>query len=199
MFCFRILVHNGCTPVGCVLIQVLNLWGADVTTICYKRAIPVAKALGANQIITIPETNATENGSLEKQLELYSAFDVIFYTKDYSAITENQLRKFCNTNGRFISTLPPVLASDSYGLLMGPIFAVYVRIKCFLQRVLSNEIGDFGETHVCYAILEQLTKMVENGELQTVVDKVYHPQDIELALRHIMSSESIGSTVITFR
>lgn len=68
-----------------------------------------------------------------------------------------------------------------------------------LQRIMSSEIGDFGETHVCYAILEQLTKMVENGELQTVVDKVYHPQDIELALRHITSSESIGSTVITFR
>lgn len=65
--------------------------------------------------------------------------------------------------------------------------------------MLSSEIGDFGEIHVCYAVLEQLTRLVESGELQTVVDKVYHPQDIELALRHIMSAESIGSTVITFR
>lgn len=159
----------------------------------------MAKALGANQIITIPESNPADNGDLEKQLELYSGFDVIFYTKDCPAITQNQLRGFCGENGGFISTLPPVLASDSFGLFMGPIFAAYVRIKCFLQRVLSNEIGDFGETHVCYAILEQLSRMVENGELQTVVDKVYHPQDIELALRHIVSSESIGSTVITFR
>lgn len=184
---------------GCVLIQVLKLWGAETVTTCYKRAIPVAKALGTNHIITIPENPSDENDALEKQLEPYIGFDVIFYTKDCPAITQTQLRKFCNENGNFISTLPPVLASDSYGLLMGPIFAAYVRIKCFLQRVLSNEIGDFGETHVCYAILEQLTKMVENGELQTVVDKVYHPQDIELALRHILSSDSIGSTVITFR
>lgn len=181
----------------------LKLWGANTSTTCCKRAIPVAKALGANQIITIPESTVTleENEiSLEKQLDLVSfEFDVIFYTKDCPAITEKQLKRFCNIDGNFISTLPPVLASDSYGLLMGPIFTAYVRIKCFLQKVLSNEIGDFGETHVCYAVLEQLTKMVENGELQTVVDKVYHPQDIELALRHIISSESIGSTVITFR
>lgn len=132
-------------------------------------------------------------------MDTHSGFDVIFYTKHCSAITEKQLRKFCNEKGTFVSTLPPVLASDSYGLLMGPLFTVYVRIKCFLQRILSSEVGDFGETHVCYAILEQLTKMVESGELQTVVDKVYHPQDIELALQHITSVQSIGSTVITFR
>lgn len=189
MFYFRILIHNGCTPVGCVLIQVLKLWEADTTTTCYKRAIPVARALGANEIITIPESN-------EEKVELQDKYHVIFYTKDCPTITETELRQLTDN---FVSTLPPVLASDSYGLLMGPIFAVYVRIKCFLQRVLSSEIGDFGETHVCYAVLEQLTKMVENGELQTVVDKVYHPQDVELALRHIVSSESIGSTVITFR
>lgn len=135
-------MHNGCTPVGCVLLQVLKLWGADITTTCYKRAIPVAKALGANSILVIPEqvdstakstTETVPNGSLEKQLELYSSFDAIFYTKDCSAITEKQLRTFCSENGFFVSTLPPTLASDSYGLIMGPIFDVYVRIKCFLQ------------------------------------------------------------------
>lgn len=60
-------------------------------------------------------------------------------------------------------------------------------------------MGDFGEYHICYVVLDQLNKLVESGDLQTVVDKVYHPQDIEIALRHIQSPESIGSTVITFR
>lgn len=134
-------MHNGCTPVGCVLTQILKLWGADVTTTCYRRAVPVAKALGSNTIIVISEENSTvkteadgtaPNGSLVKQLEQYSSFDTIFYTKECPLITEKDLRKFCES-GRFVSTLPPALASDSYGLLMGPIFHVYVRIKCFLQ------------------------------------------------------------------
>lgn len=136
-------MHVGCTPVGCVLLQVLKLWGADITTTCYKRAVPVAKALGANSILVIPEqveptAKSTTNGNLEKQLELYASFDAIFYTKDCSAITEKQLRAFCSENGFFVSTLPPTLASDSYGLIMGPIFDVYVRIKCFLQ--VSNSL-----------------------------------------------------------
>lgn len=132
-------MHSGCTPVGCVLIQILRIWNADVTTMCYKRALPVAKALGANSIVVIPEENLTaKNGSLEKQLELYSNFDVIFYTKDCPAVTETQLRKLCKDGGCFVSTLPPVLASDSYGLLMGPIFHFYVRLKCFLQVRFHN-------------------------------------------------------------
>lgn len=78
----------------------------------------------------VPET---QNGTLQKQLELCSAFDAIFYTKDCKAIRKKELKKFCSENGAFVSTLPPILASDSYGLFMGPIFSVYVRIKCFLQ------------------------------------------------------------------
>ncbi|KAF7277282.1 hypothetical protein GWI33_008810, partial [Rhynchophorus ferrugineus] len=34
--------------------------------------------------------------------------------------------------------------------------------------------------------------LVEDGVLQTVVDKVFPPRDIELALQHIQSPYSIG-------
>lgn len=65
--------------------------------------------------------------------------------------------------------------------------------------LFTNEIRGFGEPHVCYVMLDQLKNFVEDGVLQTVVDKVFHPQEIEIALRHIQSTESIGSSVVTFR
>lgn len=52
---------------------------------------------------------------------------------------------------------------------------------------------------MCFVTLDELADLVENGSLQTVVDKVFQPQDIEIALNHIQSYDSIGSTVITFR
>lgn len=43
----RVLVQDGCSPVGCVLTQLLRRWGAStVAATCSVRAVPVIKALG---------------------------------------------------------------------------------------------------------------------------------------------------------
>lgn len=42
----RILVQDGCSPVGCVLTQLTKKWGAYVTATCNVRSVPVIKALG---------------------------------------------------------------------------------------------------------------------------------------------------------
>lgn len=60
-------------------------------------------------------------------------------------------------------------------------------------------MNDFDETHLCYVTLDRLADFVEDGTLQTVVDKVFSPHDIEIALNHIQSPQSIGSTILTFR
>lgn len=59
--------------------------------------------------------------------------------------------------------------------------------------------NNFDETHLCHSTLDKLMEYVETGQLQTVVDKIYHPHDIEMALNHIQSPQAIGGTVITFR
>jgi NADPH:quinone reductase-like Zn-dependent oxidoreductase len=41
----------GCSPVGCILIQLARLWGAHVTATASLRAIPVAQALGAHDVV----------------------------------------------------------------------------------------------------------------------------------------------------
>lgn len=42
----RILIQDGCTPVGCVLTQLTQKWGAFVTATCNMRSVPVIRALG---------------------------------------------------------------------------------------------------------------------------------------------------------
>lgn len=46
--CFqkRVLIQDGCSPVGCVLTQLLQKWGAHVTATCHTRSMPVLKAIG---------------------------------------------------------------------------------------------------------------------------------------------------------
>lgn len=137
------LVHNGCTPVGCVLIQILKLWGSHITTTCYKRAVPVAKALGASDVIVIPENQTaktktdlevevTETKTLSKLLELHESFDVIFNTKDCEYNIVN-LEDYCTKDGIVVSTQLPHLSSDSYGFIRRSVFSFYVTTKCFFQ------------------------------------------------------------------
>ncbi|KAJ8948122.1 hypothetical protein NQ318_008475 [Aromia moschata] len=216
----RILVVGGCTPVGCVLIQLLKHWKAIVATTCYKKAVPVVKALGASEIITSSETPLNSpflettklesehisNNGLLKELEVRGdIYDVIIQTDNSMSL--EALSKYCKQSGAIISTLPPPLASDSCGFFSEIILSLYVQLKYELQAsichfhlvLLGLPINDFDETHLCYIMLDKLTEFVEDGYLQTVVDKVCVPEDIEQALNHIQSPQSIGSTIMTFR
>lgn len=69
----------------------------------------------------------------------------------------------------------------------------------YFQKLIGLPQNNFDETHLCYATLDTLTEYVENGQLQTVVDKIYQPHDVEMALHHIQSPQAIGNTIITFR
>lgn len=60
-------------------------------------------------------------------------------------------------------------------------------------------LDDYAEAHLCHATLDRLTELVEDGVLQTVVDKVFQPRDVEMALHYIQSAQSIGSSIVTFR
>lgn len=42
----KILIQDGCSPVGCVLTQLCKKWGARVTSTCHTRSAPVVNALG---------------------------------------------------------------------------------------------------------------------------------------------------------
>lgn len=157
-----------CTPVGCVLVQVLRLWNAHITATCYKRAVPVAKALGANEVIVIPENQTAKSKAdlnnhsysndnvVVKELELLDPFDVIFVTKDCQC-NEDDLRKLCSENGTIIKMLSTNLASDSYGFLMRFIFGLYVRCKCVLQVRLLTFVT-FGSLLFKFFVLEIVFK-----------------------------------------
>lgn len=123
---------------------------------------------------------------------------------------------FCAKNGVVVSTVAEQLLSDSCGFLSRVVLGGYVRLKILIQvciyfklyilpettlskNTLSWPSDDYDEAHLCCVTLDRLTKLVEDGVLQTVVDKVFAPKDIEIALSYIQSKQSIGSSIVTFR
>lgn len=142
----RILVHGGCTPVGCVLVQLLSQWKASVTVTCYRRALPVVHALGAADAIVIPEDftpsdkfdseiNVQEqNEVILKELENRGdSFDVIIQTERYFELTNKELSQFLKIDGTIFSTLPPEIESDSNGTFSNFLLWLYVNLRYKLQ------------------------------------------------------------------
>ncbi|XP_017781284.1 PREDICTED: reticulon-4-interacting protein 1 homolog, mitochondrial-like [Nicrophorus vespilloides] len=195
----KIFVQGGCTPVGCVLIQILKYWGANVTTTCFIRSLPVAKALGADDVIILEEseikTKAAVNiqlpeissNSLIKELELRDRFDVIINTRN-CGVSNLEFKQYCDY---LVSTLNSELTSDSYGFVLKSLLKAYIHIKCFVQKYRGCEIYDFGEIHMCHESLDKLNEFVDLGVIKPLIDKVFTPQDIDKALYHIQSTMSI--------
>ncbi|XP_026274240.1 reticulon-4-interacting protein 1 homolog, mitochondrial isoform X1 [Frankliniella occidentalis] len=183
----RVLVHCGSSPVGCVVTQLARLWGANVTVTCPARALTVCNALGADDTIVF------EEGPVDKQLATRKRFDVVFNT--LGAVVHESCLRFCNDDGIVVTTVATRIASDSYGFILGALYALWVKVQCL---VLKQERVAWGAVHLNSDTLNELARLVDNGQLQPVVDKIFSPRDVELAFQHTDSAQAIGKTVIRF-
>jgi len=57
----------------------------------------------------------------------------------------------------------------------------------------------WGAVHLNSETLGHLARLVENGHLQPVVDRICAPRDSEMAFQHADSAQAVGKTVIRFR
>lgn len=134
-FNYRIFLNGACTPVGCILLQILKIWGAELTTSCYKRSVPVAKALGATDLIVLAETDAvTEQvgNVIIKELKLKNSFDAIINTLDCN-LNSKDFQEFCLDRHAIICTLPKEFNSDNYMFVTSILFGCYVYTKSLVQ------------------------------------------------------------------
>ncbi|PSN38803.1 hypothetical protein C0J52_07903 [Blattella germanica] len=182
----RVLVHMGCSPVGCILIQLARLWGAHVTATASLRATPVAQALGAHDVVVCGEAD------VQKQLAIRDGFDVIFNTE--GSVAHEPCQNFCKPGGFVVTPEASKIRSDSFGFLFGTIYAFWIRFRCLVQGPAL-----WGSDNMGPAVLDRLAQLLEDGSLQPVVDKIFAPQDAELAFHHADSAEAIGKTIIRFR
>ncbi|XP_057327031.1 reticulon-4-interacting protein 1 homolog, mitochondrial-like [Microplitis mediator] len=189
----RILIYGGTTPVGCILIQLIKLWGGHVTVICKLESAKVIKALGADDIIPL------NNCDIYKELELHEKFHAIFCTED-RPVEYRFLKKHLTPHGSLVSTVPEYLASDSFGFVSGSLFAGCVRIKLLVQYMFGRSLNQWNEgAKIKSSYLEILRELVDADQLQSVVGAAFRPNHIEQALQHVVDPDAIGSTIIKFR
>ncbi|XP_014478782.1 PREDICTED: reticulon-4-interacting protein 1 homolog, mitochondrial-like [Dinoponera quadriceps] len=189
-----VFIYGGCTPIGCILTQLIKLWGGYVLTTCRRKAKPVMKTLGADDVIIIGEEN------IEQNLQLYYGFDAIFYTDSNEPFEERILRKYLKPNGSYVSTVPEQLTSDSLGFICETIFAGCVRIKLLVQYIFGFNVHQWNEgAKLNVAYLRVLRELVDAKQLQPVVGQVYTLNGFRRALSQVLDPNSIGSTIIMMK
>lgn len=187
----RILVLEGSTSIGCILIQLIKVWGSYVVTTGKKETSPILKALGADEVIDVDEHD------LLKELDLQDKFDAIFHTGGV-ILQRNILKKHLSYYGSYISTVPEYLISDHLGSVCGSIFSACVNLCLFVQFIFGLN-GNWKEgSKINTAYLQSLQKLADMNQLQPILDRVYGLDSIDQALTHITEGNTIGSTVIKF-
>ncbi|KAF4519887.1 hypothetical protein B566_EDAN005228 [Ephemera danica] len=125
----RILIRDAGSAVGCVLVQLMKCWGAQVTAVVNARAREVARQLGAHEILVA-------SVDLEMELRSRPRFDVVFNTVGPGLAAS--CRRTCTPEGLVICATPPLLPADSYGLLLSSAHTLWVHAKCLLKPVLDR-------------------------------------------------------------
>ena len=169
-----VLINGAAGSVGTFMIQMVKLYGAEITAVCNSRNHETARKLGADHVIDYNEQNFTE---LDKK------YDHIIAVNGYHPI---RAYKRCLTpTGNYI-----MVGGSGWqlfeGILMGPILSK----KGGQQLRVENHNTEKKD-------LEDLRDLVEAEKLTAHIDKRYTLSEVPEAMAYLEEGHARGKIVIT--
>ncbi|WP_266082782.1 NAD(P)-dependent alcohol dehydrogenase [Haladaptatus caseinilyticus] len=170
-----ILINGASGSIGTFAIQLAKHFGAEVTGVCSTRNNELVKSLGADTVIDYTQTDFTTMG--EK-------YDIIFDAvgkSSYSRCKESLTR-----DGMYLTTVPSsaILFRMGWTKLFGSKRAVFT--------ATGLKSPDEKAAHLRF-----LRKLIEAGELHSVIDRQYSLDDIADAHRYVDTGHKRGNVVIS--
>lgn len=163
---------NGCSGgVGHFALQIAKLLGADVTGVCSTKNITLAAELGADKVIDYTKENVTD------KKDKYDIFFDVVANQSYGKI-----KPILNNKGRYVTTLPSV------SVILNSITGLFSSKKASMINVKSNPQD-----------LQLITKMIENGKVKPVIDKIYTLENVREAHRYSETGQVVGKLVLSIK
>ncbi|MEK5040491.1 NADP-dependent oxidoreductase [Sporosarcina sp. FSL K6-3457] len=187
----KILIQAGAGGVGTFAIQLAKLMGATVATTASEAGTNLVKSLGADEII---------NYRTEKFEDILENYDAVFDTLG-GEILERSF-KVVKNGGQIVSLsgLPNArfAKEDSLGFL-----------KTMLLSAASYKLTKLEKKHrIQYTFmfvkasgdqLRMITKFIESGKIQPVIDEVFSFNDVEKAMEYSESGRAKGKIILKIR
>lgn len=165
----KVLIYGASGSVGTYAVQIAKSFGAEVTSVCSTQNKKLVKSLGADKIIDYT------NEDFAKKNEEY---DVIFDTTGKSSF--ESCMKALKRNGTYLQTVSEPM------LLLRMQWIAKTSHKKLFGGTAAGTIED----------LFFLRKLVEEGKIKPVIDKVYPFNEIVNAHRYVDQGHKKGNVVI---
>lgn len=182
----RILVHSADNPVGCIAVQLVKAWGGHVTATVCSRGFPTAQQLGADDLII----HDAQNDDFQQTLASREKFDLVLNT--VGSFLHESCRSVCRDGGLIISTVASPPASDQYGILLGSLYSMWLRIQLLFAK-------GCGSTAISKQVLDEVSNLVNKGHIQPVIERVFEIDQAEQAGQYAAKGDTIGKIILRFR
>ena len=170
----KVLIYGASGSVGTASIQVAKYFGAEVTGVCSTANLEMVKSLGADTVIDYTKEDFTKNGH---------TYDIIFDTvgKRSFPICKGSLKqKGVYLDAAGMATVFHMLWTSMFSSKKAILTATYVRSA----RVIKKD-------------LIFLKELIEEGKIQSVIDRRYPLAKTAEAHRYVETGRKKGNVVIT--
>lgn len=166
----HILINGASGSLGTAAVQIAKLMGAKVTGVCSASNLDLVLALGADCVIDYTKRDFTK---------MEDFYDVIYDT--VGKLSYKQCKPVMNYSSIFMS---PVL-----------------NLEILLNTIISPKKVKFSATGMrkqqeLKALLKELTAYFKQGQLKTIVDKVYSLENIVKAHQYLETGRKKGNLAI---
>jgi NADPH:quinone reductase-like Zn-dependent oxidoreductase len=171
----RILINGAGGGVGTLGLQILKPYDVNVTGVDSDEKLDLMKSLGFDCVMDYKKVDFTDTG--EK-------YDLILDTKSYRSVFK--VARSLKKNGRYITMGGSMVRLLEIALL-GPL------ISLFTGKKLSVLIHEPNKG------LDQISKLVEKGQIQPVVDGPYEFDEIPGLIQYFGEGKHRGKIVIEIK
>ena len=165
----KVLINGAGGSIGTFGVQIAKAMGAEVTVVDSTLKEKMLRQIGANHFFDYTKEDFTKSGQ---------TYDVIFSMvaeSSYSACV-----KALNSKGRYLMANPRM--SDM--------------LRSVLTSIFTDKTAIFEFAGEKEEELLELKKMIEEGKIQSIVDKVYSLEQAAEAHRRVETEQRLGTVVI---
>jgi len=171
----KVLINGASGSLGTAAIQLAKYFGAEVTGVCSTANLEMVKSLGANKVIDYTKEDFTKSDE---------TYDIIYDTVGKSSFAKSKS------------------ALVSNGVYLSPVLSLSLFFQMIVTSIFGNKKAKFDATGVrpipeLRKMLQDIKEIIKEGNLKTVIDRVYPLEKIKEAHQYIDMGHKKGNVVVT--
>jgi NADPH:quinone reductase-like Zn-dependent oxidoreductase len=169
----KVLINGASGGVGTFAVQIAKSFGAEVTGVCSRRNLDMARSLGADQVIDYTQEDFSQNGQ---------RYDLILDNVGNPSVYKRFYKRSLTSGGIC------VIAAGSFflQLFLGP----------WMSMTGSNKIVTY-LTKPNQKDLLSIKELLEAGKIAPVIDRRYPLSEVPEAIRYLEEGHARGKVVIS--